>query len=770
MTPATVAVDGRPVYADARRSLVALISCCLSVVPLHGIFSDWMWLFDAWIAMALTLGPAILLRLRYAPRFIHLLPGVLLAIGYLTLRYVPQDAVAGVIPLGGAWHDVSTLVDQFTTTIHDRSAPLPSTPAIRMVVSAQMVLVAVAVDLLAVLARRPALAGVPFLLVFTLAGAVPRQAVDWKWFLFAAAGYLLLLASDQRDELAQWGRMMPRSSTTRIAVRAMSGRRIAAMALAVALVLPWVLPGRSSNVISDALHNGNTSITNGGGSGKGVKLDALATLKGNLVEGTPVSLLTVHTDAPPGKEPYYIRQTVLDTFNGKAWTAGDNGDLQPIDQTSFASMPPTVSNSRFSYTASFTVANLAEVAPTFQDPIALSGLRTGSQWSAKNQVLVGPALQPGQQYTETVSQPDPSAAVLAQAQTVGGSEFQQWLNLPSQPKQVTDLVTKLTKDAKTPYAKTKAISDFFSDPANNFQYSLSTPAGDSDNDLVNFLKSRKGFCQQYAAAMTVMLREAGVPARVVLGYTHSAPDKNGNFTVTTHDAHAWVEAYFGTAGWVPFDPTPLVQGNQGDRAQTVPYAPPVTSDAPAQTQDGNTPTVHPGVTTPAPSAQPTAPAIGSATGTMSAGPNWAVLGVLLGVIVVVLALLTPLVIRLDRRRRRLHAARSAGHADQLWAELAATASDLGYVWSPVRTPRQTVGWLSGQGLAADLQAPLGTLAAAVEQDRYAPPSADGVVSDELVADLRAVEDGLRAGRSRGRRLRARLLPPSLGRLSGARRH
>ena len=57
------------------------------------------------------------------------------------------------------------------------------------------------------MARRPALAGVPFLLLFTIAGAVPRHAVAWVWFGAAAAGYLLLLGSDARDELSRWGRL-----------------------------------------------------------------------------------------------------------------------------------------------------------------------------------------------------------------------------------------------------------------------------------------------------------------------------------------------------------------------------------------------------------------------------------------------------------------------------------------------------------------------------------------------------------------------------------
>ena len=72
--------------------------------------------------------------------------------------------------------------------------------------------------------------------------------------------------------------------------------------------------------------------------------------------------------------------------------------------------------------------------------------------------------------------------------------------------------------------------------------------------------------------MAVMLRLAGVPARVVLGYCTRSPDANGEFTVTSFDAHAWVEAYFKGIGWVPFDPTPI-GGLDGGSKSDLAYAP-----------------------------------------------------------------------------------------------------------------------------------------------------------------------------------------------------
>jgi hypothetical protein len=95
----------------------------------------------------------------------------------------------------------------------------------------------------------------------------------------------------------------------------------------------------------------------------------------------------------------------------------------------------------------------------------------------------------------------------------------------------------------------------------------------------------------------------------------------------------------------------------------------------------------------------------------------------------------------------------------LWAELSATASDLGYVWSDARTPRQVVAWLGPQVIVGASERSLRRLAGAVERARYAPSAS---AEEPLVAELRDVETRLRRRRSRSTRLRARLWPASLG--------
>lgn len=68
-------------------------------------------------------------------------------------------------------------------------------------------------------------------------------------------------------------------------------------------------------------------------------------------------------------------------------------------------------------------------------------------------------------------------------------------------------------------------------------------------------ESDTGYCVHFATAGTLMLRALGIPARYVTGY-YATAYANQTVTVTTDNAHAWVEYYSDTAGWIPLECTP----------------------------------------------------------------------------------------------------------------------------------------------------------------------------------------------------------------------
>lgn len=91
-------------------------------------------------------------------------------------------------------------------------------------------------------------------------------------------------------------------------------------------------------------------------------------------------------------------------------------------------------------------------------------------------------------------------------------------------------------------------------------YALSArlPAGPGKDDIVRWLDSNEpGFCEYFAASLTVLARAAGHPARVVAGFHGGVLNGFENYyMVRNSDAHAWAEVYDGKSAWVRADPTP----------------------------------------------------------------------------------------------------------------------------------------------------------------------------------------------------------------------
>ena len=92
------------------------------------------------------------------------------------------------------------------------------------------------------------------------------------------------------------------------------------------------------------------------------------------------------------------------------------------------------------------------------------------------------------------------------------------------------------------------------------RYDLDTPAVPDGEDFVSWFlhESETGYCVHFATAAAILLRCMDVPARYVTGFFTNVTAGNWT-TVTTDDAHAWVEYYVDGLGWYVLDPTPAAQ-------------------------------------------------------------------------------------------------------------------------------------------------------------------------------------------------------------------
>lgn len=126
------------------------------------------------------------------------------------------------------------------------------------------------------------------------------------------------------------------------------------------------------------------------------------------------------------------------------------------------------------------------------------------------------------------------------------------------PDAIGTLASRFSDDANTPYAKIEAIAASLSTQG-FFSHGLegevpSRPGhGEARLQLMFEGEQMVGDAEQYAAAMALMVRALGYPARVVLGFDVSDA---GTVTLTGGDVTAWVEVPFEGVGWVPFFPTP----------------------------------------------------------------------------------------------------------------------------------------------------------------------------------------------------------------------
>jgi len=150
-----------------------------------------------------------------------------------------------------------------------------------------------------------------------------------------------------------------------------------------------------------------------------------------------------------------------------------------------------------------------------------------------------------------------------------GAEF------PTLKRLARQIVEDPSRSFQNNAEKALALTSFLKETG-GFTYSLTTTIQNPQIDPVeDFLQRKSGHCEYFASALTLMLREVGIPARMVSGFKGGNVNKfSGYFEVEQRHAHVWVEAYLNQR-WVVFDPTPaarddsvesMAQGSESWRA------------------------------------------------------------------------------------------------------------------------------------------------------------------------------------------------------------
>jgi transglutaminase-like putative cysteine protease len=136
--------------------------------------------------------------------------------------------------------------------------------------------------------------------------------------------------------------------------------------------------------------------------------------------------------------------------------------------------------------------------------------------------------------------------------------IQRYLALPTNiAPRSRELINTWLRESSTKSQLVQKALAYFRDQ--EFYYSRQPPLL-FDDPVDEFLfQTRKGYCEHYASAFTVMMRQAGIPARVVTGYLGGEMNPLSDYMIVRQsDAHAWSEIWLEQQGWLRVDPTSII--------------------------------------------------------------------------------------------------------------------------------------------------------------------------------------------------------------------
>jgi transglutaminase-like putative cysteine protease len=761
---------------NARLTVAAGVATVLASIALYPLLAGGTWFWAGIGAVIIASGIGAATRRRTLPVSVCLLAALAGEFLYLNAVFAHHQSLAGVVPTGASLHHLGLLVTQATAEIHHRHPPVPLRPGVDLVVVAGIGFVGVLTDLLAVRLHRPAIAGLPLLVLFCapLTTPVKPGAVGTALvFCVGVAGYLGLLSADGRYRLRLWGTVIhpwhgdAESAGPDTAPLAAAARRIGLAAVLLALFVPLFVPvARADRLFADGGGGGGGGAGGQGPSG-GVSLPRPLDLLNTDLHETPRVVLTYR--ATGQGTPSYLQLYVLGHVTASGWTMtpasgtktlGSGGDMP--GPAGLARVTPRLgvheaislasglaSGTAASYLLLPYPARQVRVAGTWHvDPGSLMVHSTGARLAGLRYTVTGEDILPTSQALSHAGRPP---AALAAYTTV-----------PSAFDRLKSLAHQLAKGQTSQYGEAVAFETWFHRPG-NFRYSLTADSG----TLVQFLtKTKIGSCQQFAFGMAVLARLVGIPSRVVIGFTQGTFKGHDTWVVKTSDAHAWPELYFNGAGWIDFEPTPAdALGPAGQGTAVVPaYSEPQTpQDAGSRPQGGP----QPSNPTPTPSAHAspnlpgklTAGGGGSGPTRTSRGGDQAPVGAL-AVVLLIAVLLTPAVIRVVSRRWRWRRADGdAVRAHVAWRELCDDLADHRIVYHASESPRALARRIAASlGLAGAEREALVRVARAEERASYAVSPAD---SARLRADAALVGRAISRASRPVVRWSARFAPPSV---------
>lgn len=263
-----------------------------------------------------------------------------------------------------------------------------------------------------------------------------------------------------------------------------------------------------------------------------------------LIDDSPA--MRVSFDGPPPPRTLrYFRAYVMAHYDGVSWTARDTANQVPVrldaKQTLryHISLEPTDTR----------------VLPALDVPLDAP---TGAVLQRDRVLLADHSVRGVYDYTL-------NSALRYRLEPEPGRYHARWLQLPAgfNPRTLAQGQAWRRQFGKDDATIVQAALSLFHD--GGFRYTLA-PAPLGRDAMDDFLfGTHEGFCEHYASAFTLLMRAAGIPARVVTGYQGGYWNALGKYLLVRNaDAHAWSEVWLAGRGWVRIDPTAAVRPQRID--------------------------------------------------------------------------------------------------------------------------------------------------------------------------------------------------------------
>lgn len=274
------------------------------------------------------------------------------------------------------------------------------------------------------------------------------------------------------------------------------------------------------------------------------------------LDSSPVMMVRVlDRDVRTLREPVYWRGIALDEFDGRTWRATEGGyGLLREDADDVIKVGPAPDDT---FAQEIITESLdTDVLFAADAPASFRSVPGGRIAEINDSYILPGRIAGRMKYYAYSDVSRPSAEELRSAPAdYSDIDAARFLTLPPLGPEVRKLAADITSYDATVYDKTLSVKRYL---LSNYAYTRTLKEGSGEYPLEEFLfGGREGHCEYFSTAMVVLLREAGIPARVVNGFIGGEWNPHGKFfLIRESDAHSWVEVYFPGRGWVTFDPTP----------------------------------------------------------------------------------------------------------------------------------------------------------------------------------------------------------------------